>query len=169
MLIAIAAKPRGVSPTLESRYPIINGAASAESRSAEAAGSGMKSIDKLVLGSGVTVAFADEIMVVSRVDATASSSGAPLNVPTEQVSSLFGFSSTSLGFVMAAGVELGVYLFIEVATESVGLQLTSATRAGFLTQSTAVLTPVLAYLAVRLKCIHFLCMGSEMVLINGIC
>ena len=72
----------------------------------------MKSIDNLVSGSGV--ASADEIMVVSRVDATASSSGAPLNVPTEQASSLFGFSSASLGFVMAAGVELGVYLFIEV-------------------------------------------------------
>lgn len=54
-----------------------------------------------------------------------------------------------LGGVLAAGVELGLYLFVEVSTESVGLQLTSATRAGFLTQSTAVLTPILSYLAVR--------------------
>ena len=53
------------------------------------------------------------------------------------------------GSVIFAGLELGLYNFIGTSMEAVGLQITSATRAGFITQSCAVITPALAYLGVR--------------------
>ena len=79
--------------------------------------------------------------------ATSPPSSAPAAEAPSPLESALTFAL--FGGVLAAGVELGLYLFVEVSTESVGLQLTSATRAGFLTQSTAVLTPILSYLAVR--------------------
>lgn len=56
------------------------------------------------------------------------------------------------GSVIFAGLELGLYNFIGTSMEAVGLQITSATRAGFITQSCAVITPALAYLGVRPAC-----------------
>ena len=53
------------------------------------------------------------------------------------------------GSVLMAGLELGLYNFTATSMEAVGLQITSATRAGFITQSCAVLTPMLAFLGVR--------------------
>ncbi|KAL6753030.1 hypothetical protein V8C86DRAFT_3029043, partial [Haematococcus lacustris] len=49
--------------------------------------------------------------------------------------------------VVVAGVELGTYNFLGTSLQAVGLQLTSATRAGFLVQLTAVLVPLLSALA----------------------
>lgn len=45
-----------------------------------------------------------------------------------------------------AAVELGLWNFMATACQTFGLQLTSATRAGFLIQATALLTPLLATL-----------------------
>ena len=44
-----------------------------------------------------------------------------------------------------AAAELGTWLFLATGIQTVGLQLTTATRAGFLIQSTVLLTPVLAW------------------------
>ena len=143
MLIAIAVKPRGNSLT-----PDVNGG---KKEGDSSVWNGVSQSDKLDSGSGATAAFADEIVLTSGVGSSALLSGAPTKAEATPSQSLDGPSLALLGGVLAAGVELGMYLFAEVATESVGLQLTSATRAGFLTQSTAVLTPVLAYLAVRLN------------------
>jgi drug/metabolite transporter (DMT)-like permease len=46
--------------------------------------------------------------------------------------------------VMIAGIELGIYNFLGTSLQAQGIQLTSATRAGFLSQLAAVLTPALS-------------------------
>lgn len=48
--------------------------------------------------------------------------------------------------VVVGGLELGMYNFMAAAMQSFGLQLTSATKAGFLIASTSLLTPTLATL-----------------------
>lgn len=52
--------------------------------------------------------------------------------------------SSRLPYTAIAASELGLWLFLATAIQTLGLQLTTATRAGFLIQSTALLTPVLA-------------------------
>ena len=59
-----------------------------------------------------------------------------------------GLLSAASGSVLVAGLELGLYNFAGTALQALGLQLTSATRAGFIIQSTAILTPAISYLAV---------------------
>jgi len=53
------------------------------------------------------------------------------------------------GSLAIAGLELGLYNFTATSMEAVGLQATSATRAGFISQSCAVITPALAHFMVR--------------------
>ena len=48
--------------------------------------------------------------------------------------------------VVIAGIELGIYNFLGTSLQAQGIQLTTATRAGFLSQLAAVLTPALAVL-----------------------
>ena len=69
-----------------------------------------------------------------------------LNSPGTQGLAILSMASSS---VFIAGIELGLYNFGGTALQAIGLQLTSATRAGFIIQSTALLTPAIAYLAVR--------------------
>ncbi|KAI3428811.1 hypothetical protein D9Q98_007628 [Chlorella vulgaris] len=52
--------------------------------------------------------------------------------------------STRVPYTAVAAAELGTWLFLATAIQTLGLQLTTATRAGFLIQATALLTPVLA-------------------------
>ena len=52
--------------------------------------------------------------------------------------------SSRLPYTAIAATELGLWLFLATAIQTLGLQLTTATRAGFLIQSTALLTPLLA-------------------------
>ena len=66
--------------------------------------------------------------------------------------------SAASSSVILAGIELGLYNFGGTACQAVGLQLTSATRAGFIIQSTAVLTPAISYLAVS-GAISYLAVG----------
>ena len=69
-----------------------------------------------------------------------------LGSPGTQGLAILSMASSS---VFIAGIELGLYNFGGTALQAIGLQLTSATRAGFIIQSTALLTPAIAYLAVR--------------------
>lgn len=57
--------------------------------------------------------------------------------------SLFGAANTGL---LLAGLELGVWNFLGTSCQATGLELTTATKAGFLIQLTGVMTPCLAYL-----------------------
>jgi drug/metabolite transporter (DMT)-like permease len=54
-------------------------------------------------------------------------------------------SSTNTGLLLA-GLELGVWNFLGTSCQATGLELTTATKAGFLIQLTGVMTPCLAYL-----------------------
>ncbi len=49
--------------------------------------------------------------------------------------------------VLIAGIELGLYNFAGTALEAISLQLTSASKAGFIIRATAVITPALSYIA----------------------
>ena len=60
-----------------------------------------------------------------------------------------GLLAYSFVGILPAGIELGLYNFLGTASQALGLQLTSATRASFLVQLTAVLVPVLSYFGVR--------------------
>lgn len=57
-----------------------------------------------------------------------------------------GLLSYSFGSVLFAGIELGIFNFLGTSTQAIGVQLTSATHAGFLLQLTAVIVPALAFL-----------------------
>eukprot|EP00955_Chlamydomonas_euryale_P043368 352564-Chlamydomonas_euryale.AAC.1 len=48
--------------------------------------------------------------------------------------------------VVGAGVELGAYNFAGTSLQAIGLSMTSATKAGFLVQLTALLVPLLSFL-----------------------
>ena len=64
--------------------------------------------------------------------------------------------------VMIAGIELGIYNFLGTSLQAQGIQLTSATRAGFLSQLAAVLTPALSVLIgekISLKVWLAICLG----------
>jgi drug/metabolite transporter (DMT)-like permease len=52
--------------------------------------------------------------------------------------------ASNVPFTAIAASELGLWLFMATGIQTVGLQLTTATRAGFLIQATALLTPLLA-------------------------
>jgi hypothetical protein len=69
----------------------------------------------------------------------------PSDSPGPQSLAFLSLASTS---VVIAGIELGLYNFGGTALQAMGLQLMSATRAGFVIQSTALLTPAIAHLAV---------------------
>ncbi|KAL4428009.1 hypothetical protein ABPG75_002098 [Micractinium tetrahymenae] len=55
--------------------------------------------------------------------------------------------TSRFSFTAIAATELGTWLFLATGIQTLGLQLTTATRAGFLIQATALLTPLLASLA----------------------
>lgn len=61
----------------------------------------------------------------------------------DRVEGILTWTSSS---VMIAGIELGIYNFLGTSLQAQGIQLTSATRAGFLSQLAAVLTPALSVL-----------------------
>jgi len=69
-------------------------------------------------------------------------SGALLMDPNRQ-----GWLAYSFVGILPAGIELGLYNFSGTASQAMGLQLTSATRASFLVQLTAVLVPLLSFLS----------------------
>ncbi len=56
-------------------------------------------------------------------------------------------SLTSASLIVA-GLELGLYNFAGTSLQATGIQLMSASKAGFIIQSTAVITPSLAFLSV---------------------
>lgn len=57
-----------------------------------------------------------------------------------------GPSTSTAGAVLAAGLELGIWNFLGTSSQAIGLELSTATKAAFLTQTTAVFTPCLAVL-----------------------
>ncbi|KAL4445384.1 hypothetical protein ABPG77_011209 [Micractinium sp. CCAP 211/92] len=58
-----------------------------------------------------------------------------------------GALTSRFSFTAIAATELGTWLFLATSIQTLGLQLTTATRAGFLIQATALLTPLLASFA----------------------
>lgn len=56
-------------------------------------------------------------------------------------------ATAKLPLTAVAATELGTWLFLATGIQTAGLQLTTATRAGFLIQATALITPLLASLA----------------------
>ncbi|PSC75670.1 Drug Metabolite transporter superfamily [Micractinium conductrix] len=92
----------------------------------------------------------------SEATATSSSNGSAAGSSSEGSSGEAGASGSSeapsfaeallrrIPFTAIASTELGLWLFLATGIQTLGLQLTTATRAGFLIQATALLTPLLA-------------------------
>lgn len=74
-----------------------------------------------------------------------SSSGTSSSSSTTGSSSSSG-STARISAVLLAGLELGTWNFLATAAQACGLNLSTATKAAFLTQTTAVFTPCLAML-----------------------
>jgi drug/metabolite transporter (DMT)-like permease len=74
-----------------------------------------------------------------------SSSGTSSSSSTTGSSSSSG-STVPISAVLLAGLELGTWNFLATAAQACGLNLSTATKAAFLTQTTAVFTPCLAML-----------------------
>ena len=75
-----------------------------------------------------------------------SSSGTSSSSSTTGSSSSSSGSTAPISAVLLAGLELGTWNFLATAAQACGLNLSTATKAAFLTQTTAVFTPCLAML-----------------------
>lgn len=99
------------------------------------------SASTLIVASGASTAW----VAYSRRDAGATHPEQQQGISSSGGSGLPG--GVALLPVLLAGAELGCYNFCGTAVQAMGVGLTSATKAAFLGQVTAVLTPTLAWLA----------------------
>ena len=119
---------------------------SATSAAAISDGAGVHCVDRSLI-TDTDVVKADSLQGTSgEMQDRLSSSGVPSS--EDPVMSGWLVNAAWVGLAIA-GLELGLYNFIATSMEAVGLQITSATRAGFITQSCAVITPALAYFMVN--------------------
>eukprot|EP00879_Flechtneria_rotunda_P001748 GHRR01001911.1.p1 GENE.GHRR01001911.1~~GHRR01001911.1.p1 ORF type:complete len:730 (+),score=353.40 GHRR01001911.1:370-2559(+) len=76
-----------------------------------------------------------------------SSSGRELiKQPTSRSSSGLTGDAANAAAVLTAGLELGIWNFLGTSSQAIGVELSTATKAAFLMQTTAVFTPCLAVL-----------------------
>lgn len=68
-------------------------------------------------------------------------------LPARALQRCRGALQLSFSSLPLAGLELGVWNFCGIASAATGLSLTSATKAAFLTQSTALMVPMLSFLS----------------------
>ncbi|EFJ51743.1 hypothetical protein VOLCADRAFT_87524 [Volvox carteri f. nagariensis] len=105
---------------------------------------------------GMSDGAADGVAVAAAADEVGPAA-APEAAPPHQQRSLFAqplnsarlgpFMTRTFDNVILGGLELGILNFLGTALQVEGLHSTSATRAGFLAEVTAVLTPLVSYLA----------------------